>query len=597
MSRMSSGGGGGAWLPLLQSCSSRSQPQGSRSMRNHGMLRSGQGLQSRSMPMSHSAVPNSQSQPMQPPHDEVDIIQKMTGSEVLDLVKSENHLERGQYQAQQVLVNAFRDPLDHDGELEPNAVLLHVYNLNESLCEANKALSFSSGSVALGGAFHVGTEAFGHEFSYGVYGVCSSAPRTETAHVYECTVFMGWTSLNKETFASRLHNLAQHWRGADYDVLGRNCCSFAADLLIHLGVDELPLWIDRFARLIHGGRQAGRDVVALTCRVASNTTELIKQEAAQVIQGARILYQAAQPHFQVVARKAQTVAGGWATIAGHPVSTYPVSYVCHGSYSTVTSSKRDSLLSIATTADMHRYPRRTTRLSASIADSSFSVDEPLNYGNMTPRSSGIHSSGCSIGSWPNQLSKEDLSRSSENLAIAHNVAGVATSSSSGMPCGRGSGQHGTAASSQQPGEQQNSPHLLPQRAATFMVSRVPPPPNPLLAGSMPLVAPGPGPPVANAPSQQQQQQQLPQSMNQRPPPGPLGFLAAAARTTSFEGLQLSHAPSAAMQIQRAASFNYPPLPPVGGGQTPSMIPGRPSPAAQQYLAGPPPPILRQTRNI
>jgi len=584
MALVASGDRGGAWFPLLHSCSS-SRPKGSGFVRNHGMLRSAQGLQSRSLPMSRSNMPNSQSQPIQPPHDEVDIIQKMTVSEVLELTKAERHLERGEYQAQQVLVNALRDPLDHDDELEPNAVLLHVYNLNESLCPANQALSFSSGSVALGGAFHVGTEVFGTEYSYGVYGVCSSAPLTETSHVYECTVFMGWTSLNKETFASRLYNLAQHWRGADYDVLGRNCCSFAADLLIHLGVDELPLWIDRFARLIDGGRQAGRDVVALTYRVASDTTELIRHEAAQVIQGARILYQAAQPHFQVVARKAQTVAGGWATIAGHRVPSYPVSYVCHSSYSSMGSKPRDSIISIATTtADVHRYPRRSTRLSTSIADSSFSIDEPVPT--MTPRSSAVHSSGCSIGTigscQGNQPSKEDHSHG--YVATSNNVAGFAAASSSGLPRSNASFQHGMATSPQQSGERQSSPQRLPQKAATFMVSRVPLPPNPLLAGSVNLAGTGVGPLLANAPLQQLQQQQQQQRR----------FLPSASRTTSFEGLQPpSFGPVAAMHIQRAASFNYPP---VAGGHTPGVLPGLP-PAALQYVAVPAHAMHTRTMNI
>merc|ERR1712129_230714 len=184
------------------------------------------------------------------------------------------------------------------------------------------------------------------------------------------------------------------------------------------------------------------------------------------------------------------------------------------------------------------------------------------FGNMTPRSSAIHSSGCSIGSCHgNQLSKEDLSRSSEHIAMSNNVAGFAASSSSGLPCSSGSGQHDISASSQESGERQHSPQRAPPRA-TFMVSRVPQPPNPLLSGSVPLAATGVGTLLANAPSQQQQRK----------------FLASASRTTSFEGVQPSQGCRAtAMQIQRAASFSY--APPVGGGQTPGVVPGLPSPAA------------------
>jgi hypothetical protein len=265
----------------------------------------------------------------------------------------------------------------------------------------------------------------------------------------------------------------------------------------------------------------------------------------------------------VAAQKAHTVAGGWATIAGHPVA-YPVGYVCHSSTSTM--GKRDSIVSIATTTDVHRYPHRT-RLSTSFADSVFSADEPFSYGNMTPRSSAIHSSGCSIGSCHgNQLSKEDLSQSSEHIAMSNNVAGFAASSSSGLPNGSGSRQHEISASSQESGEQQHSPQRAPPRA-TFMVSRVPQPPNPLLSGSVPLAATGVGTRLANAPQQHQRQQQR-------------QLLATASRTTSFEGVQPSQGCLTTMQIQRAASFSY--APSVGGGQTPGVVPGLPSPAALQF---------------
>merc|ERR1719190_231486 len=103
--------------------------------------------------------------------------------------------------------------------LRPGAVLLHVYNLNEALREANKALTFGSEVVAIGGAFHVGTEVYGGEWSYGVYGVTCIPPRSESGHIHQCTVYMGNTMLDRCHLAAVLQEMAEGWCGDDYDVL------------------------------------------------------------------------------------------------------------------------------------------------------------------------------------------------------------------------------------------------------------------------------------------------------------------------------------------------------------------------------------------
>lgn len=91
----------------------------------------------------------------------------------------------------------------------PGAVLLHVYNLNEDLIEANQRLNFSSDVFAIGGVFHVSTEVHGGEWSYGVCGVTCIPPRCEEAHVYQCTVFMGRTKVSEEQLAEMVYALAQ----------------------------------------------------------------------------------------------------------------------------------------------------------------------------------------------------------------------------------------------------------------------------------------------------------------------------------------------------------------------------------------------------
>lgn len=143
-------------------------------------------------------------------------------------------------------------------EMAPNSVILHVYDLSRSLQVANKVLTFSMHDVAMGGAFHVGVEAYGSEWSYGSGGVVADPPRTADGHIYRCSIHLGQTTLIQ--WVMELHELCQTWSGSDYDMLGHNCCSFAGELCRRLGVKPLPPWVDRFARLLHQGRNAGSGV-------------------------------------------------------------------------------------------------------------------------------------------------------------------------------------------------------------------------------------------------------------------------------------------------------------------------------------------------
>jgi hypothetical protein len=162
--------------------------------------------------------------------------------------------EHDEFQAPLSLVDATstRSPLPQY-ELKPQSVLLHVYNLSRSVVVANDLLSTEG--IALGGAFHVGLEVYGSEYAYGVAGVAHLLPRAEEDHVYKCSVYLGETSLSHESFASLLAQACQKWRGADYDLLERNCCCFCSEVVQQLGVGPMPAWIDHFSRLLLSGRQ------------------------------------------------------------------------------------------------------------------------------------------------------------------------------------------------------------------------------------------------------------------------------------------------------------------------------------------------------
>ncbi|CAL1149065.1 unnamed protein product, partial [Cladocopium goreaui] len=191
-----------------------------------------------------------------PPENEVDVLSRLSEEELCNLVKSPPALEAGDEQAKLNLLSMDRTPLRSTVSC-PEWMLVHIYNLSETFVGANQVLTFSEG-LAIGGAFHVGVEVYGAEWSYGVYGVACDPPRAETAHVYECSVFVGATAKDPEQAAEVLFRLCQEWHGRNYDVLSHNCCSFGRRFVEELGVGPMPLWIDRFARTLHGGRDAVR---------------------------------------------------------------------------------------------------------------------------------------------------------------------------------------------------------------------------------------------------------------------------------------------------------------------------------------------------
>lgn len=226
-------------------------------------------------PTSHGAGPGSPPQRLglwaashlisgqvdRPGADEVDLLGKGGQEAVLEAVRCPPQLYDGDVQAKAVLLDTSRIAL-RGVRLERCSVLLHIYDLSADLQKANELLAFSLYLVAVGGAFHVGVESFGSEWSYGALGVLNAPPRSAGGHVYHCSLHLGRTSLTEDGFAELLHQMCQEWRGADYQVLGHNCCSFASDLCDRLGVGPMPPWVNRIARLLHLGQEAGREVLS-----------------------------------------------------------------------------------------------------------------------------------------------------------------------------------------------------------------------------------------------------------------------------------------------------------------------------------------------
>jgi len=162
------------------------------------------------------------------------------------------------------LKNTDDDSDDSDDLLNTGEeVLLHVYDLNNGFRCANKVTS--GGFVAMGGAFHVGVEAFGSEWSYGCCGVDATAPLAVhgNPHAYNCTIRLGRTLLDRAAFTTLIWSMCQQWRGGNYELFGKNCCSFASEFSRRLGVQQVPDWVTFLPRLLHAGQRAGSAVLAV----------------------------------------------------------------------------------------------------------------------------------------------------------------------------------------------------------------------------------------------------------------------------------------------------------------------------------------------
>jgi PPPDE putative peptidase domain len=182
------------------------------------------------------------------------------------------------------------------GTRQTNHVLLHIYDLIATdtlmllpwgcVCEIGKCFNeVNSALHELGtGAYHVGVECNGIEYAYGACstpyksGVFSCIPKLSPGYQYRTSIDFGdiplvrssWTivpaspddssprSATSTSFKqvtqfvdgrTIMKEMATEYMGADYDILRRNCCTFAADACVRLGVphDQIPSWFRNLA--------------------------------------------------------------------------------------------------------------------------------------------------------------------------------------------------------------------------------------------------------------------------------------------------------------------------------------------------------------
>lgn len=162
-----------------------------------------------------------------------------------------------------------------------NRIRLHVYDLvsrdthldlwgcHFPLGHCFNVVNSSLHSIGTG-AYHCGVEVNGVEYAYGanstkgLTGVFTCMPKHSPGYQYRTTIDFGErchapksssTDVVKNEFPRHcdgrevVRAMASQYMGTDYDLLRKNCCTFAHDACIRLGVeeDEIPSWFHNLA--------------------------------------------------------------------------------------------------------------------------------------------------------------------------------------------------------------------------------------------------------------------------------------------------------------------------------------------------------------
>lgn len=138
---------------------------------------------------------------------------------------------------------------------ESPEVLLHVYEVGQLPGPVHGLLAAMNT-----GAFHVGVEIYGIEYSYGLSvdprRVCgleaSREPRKHPLHKYRNTIRLGPTHLNTQQVEQKVREMGPQWLGRDYDTIRRNCVTFAEHFCRELGTSPPPEFVGSLTRQLHG---------------------------------------------------------------------------------------------------------------------------------------------------------------------------------------------------------------------------------------------------------------------------------------------------------------------------------------------------------
>jgi hypothetical protein len=227
-----------------------------------------------------------------------------------------------------------------------NHILLHVYDLIEKdtlmmlppfgcVVEIGKCfVDMNTALHALGtGAYHVGVEINGVEYAYGATsvpnqtGVFTCFPRLSPGYQYRTTIDLGVrpqvprslisdpTTIKYIDGRTVMKEMAVDYMGSDYDILRKNCCTFAKDACLRLGVpkDEIPTW---FGSLAESGALT-QDAVFATVEPLSSALSMAYEDTVtpKYLESSLVDQQGFETVFQVSEDQDQVVV-----IDSHPMS-------------------------------------------------------------------------------------------------------------------------------------------------------------------------------------------------------------------------------------------------------------------------------------
>jgi len=219
-----------------------------------------------------------------------------------------------------------------------NDIKLHIYDLISQdtlmqlpwgcVCEIGKVFNeVNSALHQLGtGAYHVGVEINGVEYAYGATsapgksGVFSCIPKLSPGYQFRTTIDFGKRPLVRKRWRLKqmddngkvtttfeqdyehidgrqvMKEMAQEYMGVDYDILRKNCCTFARDACLRLGVDEheIPSW---FRNLSESGAMT-QDFALATVEPLSKVLSTCDGDG-----GVRELVEPGESGFEIVAKR------------------------------------------------------------------------------------------------------------------------------------------------------------------------------------------------------------------------------------------------------------------------------------------------------
>lgn len=175
------------------------------------------------------------------------------------------------------------------GPIHSNTLKLHIYDLisNDTLMELPWGCVFEIGKCFSGvnaalhelgtGAYHVGVEINGIEYAFGSTdipgrtGIFTCKPKRSLGYQYRSTIDFGQRAVTRRKWKrvprpdnsgedrikvekhidgrQIIKEMIPQYMGVDYDLLRKNCCTFARDVCLRMNVpeEEIPSWFRNLA--------------------------------------------------------------------------------------------------------------------------------------------------------------------------------------------------------------------------------------------------------------------------------------------------------------------------------------------------------------